>query len=263
MKHVLIVGSSHVAALKLAWGGLKTDFGDRLEVDFFVAALPFFDRVGFRDPLYGDVSPGALTADEVAMLTRVNGRTTVDLESYDAILLAGMFWPGHYAIVRFLKFFAVDGLYDAAKPQRLTRTAFAEFYGAALADRPSSAFWSGLRHPKVTLLFCPMPVAILRRLKPEHLLYKGIWADDDIDTDKMPPLLAYQKTLNERHYAARGIDVMHQPPPTLTADCLTKDEYCRDPVDLAGTPDYKLDAYHMNGRYGALCLKDWFKRVLA
>jgi hypothetical protein len=80
--------------------------------------------------------------------------------------------------------------------------------------------------------------------------------------DKMRPILDYQETLAKAHYASRGMTLLPQPAATLTRIGLTQDIYARDQLGLAGKPDHKFDAYHMNSDFGALCLRDYFARIL-
>ncbi|MEI6098231.1 MAG: hypothetical protein WCS20_08015 [Alphaproteobacteria bacterium] len=262
MKRVLIVGNSHVAALRSGWETLSASLQDRVDVAFFSAPVPFFDKLGFDAPLYGDVTPNTMTHEHIETLAKINGHTRVDLESFDEILLAGMYWPGRHEITHFLKAFAVDGLYDAEIKQRLTLTAFIEFYQAILEHRAAGGFWSTLRRPNVTLMLSPMPVAIIRQLDAGALLWHEAWASPEIDMDKMRPILDYKSTLAQTYYASRGIDLLPQPATTLTEIGLTKDIYCRDRLDLAGSPDHKFDAYHMNGAFGAICLQAYFDRIM-
>jgi len=160
-----------------------------------------------------------------------------------------------------LKAFAIDGLYEAAKPQRLTLTAFTEFYEAAM--RPLPGFWSTLRRARVAVMLCPMPLAIVRQLDETLMLNKGVWASTDIDVDKMRPLLDTQRTLAQNHYARRGIDLLPQPSTTLTAIGFTKDAFSRDPINLAGKSDHKFDVHHMNGQFGSICLEAYFEHILS
>ena len=263
MKRVLIVGNSHATALKFGWDAIAATCSDNVTVTFFAAPAPFFDRLGVSGSLYGDTNPGILTAEEVETLLRINGQTTVDLDDFDDILLAGMFWPGVNEIGHYLKAFSIDGLYEVAKPQRLTATAFTEFYTAALATRPPPPFWSTPRHARMTVMLSPMPVALVRLLKSDQMLKNGIWTVADIEVDKMRPLLDYQKTLAATHYANHGIHLLPQPPITLTEAGFTKDAFCRDPLNLADNPDHKFDVHHMNGRYGTLCLHAYFEHILS
>jgi hypothetical protein len=262
VKRVLIVGNSHVAALRSGWETLAASLQDRVDVAFFSAPVPFFDKLGFDAPLYGDVSPNAMTPDQIEFLAKLNGRTRVDLESFDEILLAGMYWPGRNEIAAFLKIFAIDGLYEAAKPQRLTVAAFTELYQAVIEERTVGGLWSTLLRPRVILMLSPMPLSILSQIDPGALLWKEVWASPEIDMDKMRPILDYQRTLAAGLYASRGMTLLPQPAKTLTDIGLTQDIYARDRVSLAGSPNHKFDAYHMNGAFGAICLQSYFDRIL-
>lgn len=262
MKRVLIVGNSHVAALKTGWDSLAAHYADRLDLAFFVAPAPYFDRLGLTGSLYGNTDPSLLTAAELASLVTLNGQTTVDLARFDHILLVGMVWPGFNEIAPFLKGFAIDGLYQADKPQRLTSAAFTAFYQAVLDLFPAPGLWSTLHRPRVTLMLHPMPAAIIRDVPPDQLAYDCVWTAKSIEVDQMRPLLDHQRSLAARHYARHGIALLPQPTATLTASGLTLNEFCRDRSAFTGKPLRKFDCYHMDSRFGAACLHDYFAQIL-
>jgi len=144
MKRVLVVGNSHAGALKLGWAEMAQPWTTELDLQFFAAPGTFFHRMTVTDAgMFGDMQSGALTRQEIDVLQQINGRTSIDLESFDEILLTGMNWAGTDDLVPILSGFSIDRLYEVDNPQRLSVAAFTDFTRAL--TRPPQFPGSGLR----------------------------------------------------------------------------------------------------------------------
>jgi hypothetical protein len=262
MKRILIMGNSHCSAIKLGWDQISEQAGHRAEIHFFVAPSPIFARLGADGSVFGELPESNLTEEERALLIRLNGTTAVDLETFDEVLLVGMFWAGTNEIVPFLTSFAVDGLYETTSRQRLTVPAFRDMMRGVFSALSLDPIWTDLRRPRLTLLMRPMPVGLVQKIPDEQIQFKNFWTPARIEFDKVRPILEMHKQLAHGFYGDKGIELMHQPEETLLPSGLTRDKYCRDPLDWATEPGKKIDVGHVNAEFGRICMAAYLDRVV-
>ncbi len=92
MTRILIVGNSHVGALKLGWEQVRDNFPGA-QVDFFAAQGSVFQQT--RLDRTGTLALQKSHRDDekcIRALKKLNGRTSVNLNDYDHVIRAGYSW---------------------------------------------------------------------------------------------------------------------------------------------------------------------------
>jgi len=257
MSRILVIGSSHAGAVKLAWDETKDDHTG-VELDFLVLPWPHFAQLR----LYDDMTYGARApfADEVARANAlmVNGKETVNLSDYDLI-----FWVGYSspvdALVRLMCNYAIDGVIrHEAKPRMsfaLFREILMEFVTECL---PDDVWLNAASRPKLIVHLCPI-IAETCLTVPKYQRNWHIVADNAKIFRRILALMMKRMTTR---LAEHNIDVLEQPPETLAQNGMTKVKYSVGSVRLLSDEAHpENDPTHMNSIYGRLLLQRLFANL--
>lgn len=245
MSKIIVVGNSHVAAIKHAWNALPTS-ERRHDVRFFAAHGPHFGKLALTPALqFGLTRRRAIAEPDVAKRVReINGAPRIDLSRADLVVWAGYLWP-LTPLARLMAQFDVDGLREAGSACRLSREAFDAICADFAGSRIPRERWRNWTGPKLILHMRPLPVEdCLEATNPVYSPWQRI----------VPAPTGAQAVLNafldcfEATVAPLGIEVLRQPAESQSPSGLTKREYSRE---FPGKP---REYNHMNPRYGTLSL---------
>lgn len=248
MMRLVVFGNSHIGALKLAWDEMAGRWPG-VSIEFFglPGALALKPRL-FDDRSFGLPEDGSVTAAEIALCRRLNGRTRIGLSQADAALSVGYEWlPQRLAQVIFA--FDVDGLVESGAPRLLSAAAFDAVCDALAAEILPDERWSGWSRPSFHAVFRPMPSEVIAA-DPAHRAWHGIRAKRGVGA----AFDRYRRRIAEA-MAARGIGAFFQPQDTLSPLHLTRETYGRASVRWASDqPHPEGELFHMNAAFGAKCL---------
>lgn len=245
MREICVIGNSHIAALKLGWDAIRSDFPD---AELFFFGAPGQKMVGLT-AMNGQLEP----TDDVQR--RYFRKTSGGRESihgnYAAYLLHAMqfsVWKLEWFI---RKERPENQKRDARRP--ISSACFLECVLGILRDTRAVQTIAELRkitNGPITLTPQPMP------------------SEDQSDST-----LAYldrigdAAAVNDTFVAAANIlaaelniEFLPQPAEALAGPCKTKRLYSTDSVRLAGglrMAPPQDDYHHMNAAYGALLLRTW------
>ncbi|MGB3313617.1 MAG: hypothetical protein WBB85_04330 [Albidovulum sp.] len=258
MREVLVIGNSHVAALKLGWDMMNPSPAG-VSVRFFSAPGQGFSQLRLRGgSRFGAFKGPATPADLVDKLRRINGNSHVDLESFDDILIVGgVFRPN--AVLSILRDFDVDEAFDMGSSRRLSAAAFcAILHDIAEAGSPW-AFWSKLLRPRVTVLPKPRPSETVRtgNIPQDDAVLQFLFGT----TASVSVPLDWHDDACAAALDRRGIGFLRQPKDTVAESGLTFASYSRGSLRLNGAEQPANDARHMNPDYGRRCLQDYLDHL--
>lgn len=260
MTRIIVYGDSHIGAFKDGWEQIRADFPG-VGVEFFGLPHPHVRDIKLLPdgtitvPRTEDGSTDA----SIDMARRLFGRSEIDAGSADLVIWAGYRWPS-VELAGILGEMAVDGVFEADRPRRMSRALFDACVGALAAGAPprqwvrvfGKRLMFALRaNPSETCL--AMPPALERT--PWERLAAG-------HGDARPAFAALSEAVRQAALES-GLRCLPQPAETLTPSGLTAGRWSRGSRRLveSGKRHNTEDYVHMNGAYGALCLAEVLRDV--
>ncbi len=258
MTRVLILGNSHVGALRDAW----TERGGKepgLEVRFFAAPTHIFDQMRLEPNLVFSLPDGHPRHAEFAeMLARINAVPAVDLSTADHVLHVG----SNCAFGRIgglLSEFEVDGYRADGMTARLSSAAFDAMAAEIARFSLPPAVWRGWTQPALTLM--PRPVVSEDCLAKPAKAGVAPWIRAAKTQYELKPLLGRYFGLLDTELDRHRITLLRQPAETLAATGLTAAGYATGSRSMPNGNGRFSDHTHMNAAFGALCLDRLFARI--
>lgn len=254
MTRVLIIGSSHVGALKRA----APEFAERhpgLDLEFFGVRGPCYLGGRFKDGVFNPAY-GREKDRELALAT--NGALTVDATGYDAVLMVGhrFGFPGVLAMLENLDI--LEGGRSARQglvPQTLVDEVIAHI---------TSADGDALR--AATEGFGPVTVALAPFPSPGISAFAGrqdlgrmvtaFWQHPE--AQQVYDLWREEVT---HRVTTLGHDMLWQPAETISGPYQTREEFALNAADHNAGEMPGADHRHMNAAYGLKLLEEYATRL--
>lgn len=267
MKRVIVVGSSHVAALKSALDAAPDAFPD-LEFSFFATRMAYFSQLSVDASgvlsTDGAKRGRADAAESVEQsLERLNGTTRCDLTGADAIVWCG-FTAGtkdnetpHYSVLRLLHGYDVPGLRETGNPRVMGRATFDAILRSQARHQVLPPDWMRGGLPPIFALLPPAPAETLSEA-PGGVF--GALRKLQREPQGCSAAIAFFLDMIEEALSQQGVPLIRQPGETINDMGLTLQRYNESPVNIA-RKSKTFDARHMNTEYGRLCLRDIAARV--
>lgn len=263
MTRIVVLGNSHLGALRAAWSDLSPSTPG-IDLVFFGGIMPIFAAMTLdHNQVFGLHSCEGLPSEQVRRNRRLFEGDTVDLKGADAVVVVGVDWHV-WTLIDLLNTHVIDGLdteADTSMSRRLSVAAFDAITQALAADAIEKVAWAARIDAPVHLLPRPLP--------PESLLEPG-----PAGMEHSPQVLASLKrgfaeaihqlarALNEAA-RAHGLMLIEQPAETRTSNGLTAASFQRDGLHLSARADgaRRPDFEHMNIGYGAACIGALLARI--
>lgn len=255
---VLVLGNSHVAALRVAWRQERSRW-PRLEVQFAAA-----HGQGQADLCISNYMLAPKSQKVRENMMRVNGRAEYDLRDYDAFAISGGTPSAFHAIALYnqARFFGLPSLahFNLSKSREWSVLSRATFQSALVGLMQKGSAMDIAR----TLVSTGKPCVIIQQLcvsldcLSQPRKYAGfLHVKNNEDTGTMSHMLDVSSTAA---YAGLGT-VLHQPHATRIHDIFTAPEFRRGATRLTAN-DKALqpsdDFIHGNGKYGEAVLDDLY-----
>lgn len=255
MTRVLILGSSHVGALKRADAAFR-DQNPEIETDFFAVKAPMLRRGRAEDGIF---RPYLHDDEDRALLMTLNGREEVDLRDYDQTLVVG-FRAGPLDTVDLLRTHALLGDGEDKRPFRVSEE-FVIAWLARMADDWGSDIESRFgQAPRCVFTVAPYPAESLTERAGEMNLAKRFKAFRD---DPHAAMIANcWSAAFETAMTSRGFGYLAQPDDTLAGPYATRAEFAQQGTDADGTPLDQTDHRHMNADFGLRMLSQFARQHL-
>lgn len=263
MRRALLIGSSHLAALKLAAAGFAARRPD-WSLDFFAVTQAQLQHLTLREDGAFGVEPDLAAKDPeaaaalAAALTTLNRAASIDTGAYDHVCLVGLRLAQH-PIKVLLVSHDVDDAPDRGRPQLLSAAAYEDICAAMAAKAAPDAAWGALGPGRA--FFMPRPhlsAAALRSPAPGFAFAKRLAERPE----GLRALFARYMDACAEAGARRGLTLIRHPEGAVDDALMTHERFSvgsrRWGAGAAAHPDD--DFAHMNADYGALCL-DQFARI--
>ena len=266
MKRLLVIGPSDIAAFKLAEAAIA-DARPDWRVEFFGLPCPSFNRLVLGEDGCFGVDPAMATGSpkhhealrQSAM--RINGRESVDIRGFDAVLHAGR-RASFIAAKNLLLGHDVEGAPARGRQNLMTRACFDEMCAALAPLEAPDAPWRAPGMPLSIMMARPHPAegcvaSDLAMFQAARALAKR--------PEGVAPLYERYQSVVAEELARIGVGYFSQPRETYGDDLLTFARYSRGSRRLWDIDDAhdEADYEHMNAEFGLLCLERLIDQIEA
>lgn len=259
MKRVLMIGSSHLGAVKLGWEKVSGAYSG-FEVTFFGAAAKVFGRMRLSEDLEFGLTPeSVVTAAERGRVEANFGRQTVRLSDFDAIFVIG--WRLDEIVnADLLNAFSVPGLSEAADRPPMTRATYLALMDAHLRQLLPEAAWHGVTKPPVWFVAKPrMAESALKGASRRTQIWADLVRRGHVGAAALQVYLDRACAI----FAEAGLQLIVPPSRLLGPTGLTRLEFSRAAATDEGTRQSSddFDHSHMNADYGVEMLRTMLERL--
>lgn len=251
-KSILILGNSHVAALRRGWTDISGSFPG-LDMMFFAANSKLFNQLEMSsERVFGALDESRYSAHHLKFLDQVFGSRSIDLNRFDLVLIVGRN-ANEVDFLRQFEGYSIDGVCERDGLPRLSEDAFARFsYEIALKRLPDER-WHNWDHPGLAFLPAPVPRADC----PEGDRRYDVWARYGASPATGLAFLKTYRAHVAKLYRDYGITLLSPPDEVYDENGLTRVEFGEDPMRLhpRGGTFEQSDFHHMNAEYGKIVLR--------
>lgn len=252
-RKVLILGSSHVAALKSATGKVLVRYPD-VQLDFFAAPGPLYRefQLDSQERFIGLLEDSDVKEDEIALMNRLNGASKLFYGDYDAVVLAG------YSInetlnARILSRFSVDDTSHSKPGARLSKSAYLSMLAEIAQNVLPDAGWWNLETPRVFLSPAPRIAENCIHVGTRTVASWVPLVEKDLTT---PDIFEIYVRFLEEIFRKIGVTFIPQPEDSFGKTGLTQSRYSEGAVYIRpGDHRADYDAKHMNAAFGEMSLE--------
>ncbi|WP_370402255.1 hypothetical protein [Sulfitobacter sp. JB4-11] len=249
MTRVLIIGSSHIGALKNAEGAFADAHPD-ITVDFFGMRGPAFLKGQMNAE--GVFHPHAKNDADRDLILKANGMAEVATASYDRVVLIGHRF-GFNEVAGMLEHHDVLG-FDSAGHGQALEPGLLEDVIDTMIDVTFPALMAALApaaRPMIIAL-APYPAQSITARAPQMEMARELaafWAHPAADA----VFEMWQTALRSR-IAAAGHEWLEQPADTVAGPFATEPRFAKAPGNFDGSAMKASDHRHMNAEYGLAVL---------
>jgi hypothetical protein len=257
VRRIIIIGNSHVGALKLGWDLCAGDYPGT-EVTFFAVPGSNFAEMrlgpGRRFGLPDGIDP---ESPALKSTLKVNGATAIDLSAADHVVWAGYEWR-QSVLASLLVDHDIDGIREAGAGSLMSRAAFDAVCAAMAANMVPGRAWHDWTAPDLYILARPVPSEDC--LQVQEGGKRGRWHRALRDGTPFGPALDAYFDAAARVFADRGIVLMRPPVSVRAPSGFTQAHFSRGSIRLGNRrPHPDEDLQHMNAAYGVTCLRILFE----
>ncbi|WP_141246484.1 hypothetical protein [Actibacterium ureilyticum] len=249
MSRLLVLGSSHVAAMKQAAGAFCAECRD-IELSFFAMAAPNFrlGRVGKR----GVFAPHLRSRVDRDFIENVNGARTIDLTTFDHILVVGFRFSLSDLAWLLMDHDILEGS-DTGKALHCSE-AFAQACIDQLVARELSLVTNCLgQNRNYILTDAPYPAVSIAARSEEYAPARALSAF--MAHPDAPVLFEYWQKAVSSAVEGAGYRWLPQPADTVAAPFGTNADFSRDAAHIGGGGMDTADHRHMNADFGLKMLQ--------
>ncbi|MEZ5724158.1 MAG: hypothetical protein R3E47_03545 [Paracoccaceae bacterium] len=260
MRRILIVGNSHVGAIKLGWEAAPRD---DVDVRFFAAPQRTFISLRLSDELQlalPDEIKDRPRLPHRKILTELNGTNSANLAEFDEVMLVG--WPSGADQLAAL---AVSCRLDASNTSQPRNTLLSTPARKAILERLAQSLRPAAEFEKIDsprLYLLPRPTLAETALASDYWAYRN-WRTLQREEASLLSLIEEFDGIRREDLGSVGISYLGQPPETriqlggTAAQFLAPDAGYIDPKK----PSLRGDHIHMNATYGRICLDRFWQAL--
>lgn len=252
MKRIVVVGNSHIIAMRDAWHIIKDDY-PRLNLNFFGTSGGIFQHLRIDSEMrFGCVQGVELNPNQLAGLRRDAGAETINLHDADAVIYVG-FVSYERPIAKIIAEFNIDGLCSGSEGSRMSAAAYRDFVEDVARKAMPAEMWDGECIP--SLVFVPTPRPSVDCSSGTLPIYEG-WKRLIARNSEVANSLDVYLDRLEEIFASRAIRMVRHPAAALADSGLTRSEFSRGSATFQANIHGAEDFFHMNRDYGRLQLID-------
>ncbi|WP_424927703.1 hypothetical protein [Amaricoccus tamworthensis] len=252
MTRVLILGNSHVAALKLGWESLAKNHSD-VDVQFFAAPCAMFRRIKLdKKGVLGLSAAHRNDQHSIKTLEKLNGTLSVTPGDYDAVIWAGHAWYRHI-VPSFLREFSIDGVRETDAMHRMSETAYKNMCMSLSERFAPGGRWK--RYCRDKLWIAPHPIQSESIIKSTDAEMER-WRQAGAQGKGFRQALDIYFSQFENMLTNRNIGYIGQPEETLSDTGLSKEAFSSGSTRLKGGDKHGDEDYsHMNRDFGEIMIR--------
>jgi hypothetical protein len=250
LARLLLLGNSHLAALKLGWDEVADDYPG-LRCTFFGAPAKWTRHAVLRN--------GTITIDHEPLAEKVmavsGGRRSIAVEEFDAVCIVGMYF-GFSELVRELRDVRTYDMKPMSRDSPLVSQACLEqLVRDALSGSAALEWATKIRQACNKAVFlAPAPLPAESRVTADRFgraMPRHFRANAEYIFESYRRVACALTTQN-------GIDLIEQPASTIASPGFTKNEFSRGSVRLLGdsVAHAQEDFSHMNKLYGVALFRE-------
>lgn len=284
-RSILVLGNSHVAALRRGWLEISGEFPDT-KLQFFAANSKLFNLMELsEDRVFGALSATSrgwqastrmlgvslinrlvrglgrgrnegkqrrYSDHQLKFLDQVCRRRAVNLKRFDHVVLAGRN-ANEADFLRQFEPFSIDGVRERPGCPSLSQPAFESFCREIAMKRLVEPEWRNWDHPRLAFLPAPTPRADCPGDDPRYEVWARYGANPATGLDFLKTYRAQVEALYREH----GVTLLSPPDEVYDESGLTRVEFGEDPMRLhpRGGTFGQSDFHHMNTEYGKIVLR--------
>ena len=263
MCKILIVGNSHVAAVRSAWQKLQPEFRG-IDISFFAAPLNIFSSFTLSENRQFGVLDVSGCPSRTVNIIKLNsgGYLSRNFNDFDHVVIVGGRWGMPEILKIYSAYLGENGYEPHTNRQSRIETVFLELC-RDLVQRyfPQTALFE-CGHPNMHII--PAPRRSERLLPTESNIeqfgqqrYASGKYLNLCNHNGLKELINLQSALFVQSVEALGMSCHPQLPETIGEFGLTKARFSDAPERLQTNLRVEIDNIHMNSEYGALFLRDF------
>lgn len=233
MTRVAVIGSSHVAALKLAWDQIGLQHPS-IKVDYLSVKRPAFEQATLRKDMRFGLPDDIPEHPDTAR----HARKILDFTQFDLVWNVGIWQILPRDFNAMIEAFNVDGFPATTHPHQMSRAAFTACIGDMVKNVLPGPEWHHLETPRIWYSGFPR--------RNEHMATRKRFRD--VDTRNHGLCWDQADQTLAAALADRGIGWVRQPADTLTEHGFTQARFGTDMTVPGGDG---VDIAHMNAAFGA------------
>lgn len=249
MTRLLILGSSHVAALKMAAPAFAQRF-PQIDLSFFASPAPTF-RVG-RVNDRGVFSPNCSSQQDIDFVQTVNGAQEVDLTAHDHVLISGFRFNLGHAAALLMQHDILEGT-DTGRPRVCSQAFVRACIDASIEDEVALVTQCLGDNRNYTLTDAPYPAETITARSADYAPARVL--GHFMHHPDAQGMFDYWKQRVAQRVTGLGYGWMPQPADTVAKPFATSGPYAAAAPHLTGDKMGWVDHRHMNADFGLRMLE--------
>ena len=254
MKRTLIIGNSHVGALRLAWTK-DWDISNDFSTQFWTLPARLLSKAAlWSENRFGLGHNGGVSEDDINLCERLNGQIDLDLDDYDLIVDVGLPLPLR-SLLSLVSNWSIEGISEIKAADILSEELFREVCRTLATDTVQSSILPKLSSKEIISIMRPLPSEKILEIDNANQLVISIrsyLADGNSLRDTLKVFFEEASLAHQR----MGRELLIPAASMFSDEGLTKQKFS---IGSSGVHSNRRhddnDVSHMNTEYGRIILE--------